>query len=156
MYGRVGVCDACGRSSLDIARFGSRAQREGLPSPFVATLGSRVARSYRNAVQRGLSCPSGTPSRCQCTHPRLGFVPLAGGPMSKLFAPGLTADGLCLPLPSSTVARGGAAVGPRVSGPGGVLPRAAGVRRFHTPQCVVCITYHSRWQKDSASSTRGF
>jgi hypothetical protein len=28
------------------------------------------------------------------THPRLGFVPLAGGPLSKLFAPGLTADGL--------------------------------------------------------------
>lgn len=26
----------------------------------------------------------------------------------------------------------------------------------HTAPYVVCITYHSRWQKDSAPSTRGF
>ncbi|CCB76238.1 protein of unknown function [Streptantibioticus cattleyicolor NRRL 8057 = DSM 46488] len=30
----------------------------------------------------------------------------ARGPLSRFFAPGLTADGLCLPLPSDLTAKG--------------------------------------------------
>jgi hypothetical protein len=65
VYGRLDVCDAAAPSS-DIARFGSHAQREGVPSPFVATLGSCVAAVLStDRSSRGVALARDSVSQCQ-------------------------------------------------------------------------------------------